>query len=174
MQGVWMPTRLIIVFLLFFSAPASSVEVGDIPPDYLGKSDSGQEIRLSESAGRIRIVTFWASWCAPCLKELPVLNAIQKKGGADRIQVIAVNLKESPKRYRKAMKALQDYEIEFVHDRRGTAARKYDVEGIPHMLIIDVDGRIAYQHIGYKVEAIPVIVGEINQLLIDSNLAVQQ
>ena len=169
-----MPVRLLAVFLVFFAGPAGSVEIGEIPPDYLGKSDSGHEIRLSESSGRIRIVTFWASWCAPCLKELPVLNAIQKKGGAERVQVIAINLKESRKRYRRAMKALKDYEIEFVHDRRGNAARKYGVEGIPHMLIIDIDGRIAHQHIGYKEEAIPVIVGEINQLLIDNNLAVEQ
>lgn len=160
--------------LVALAVPAHSVEVGEVPPDFLGKSNNGQELRLSESVGRIRIVTFWASWCSPCLKELPVLNAIQEKGGTDRIQVIAVNLKESRKQYRKVLRALRDYSIEFVHDPRGSVAKKYGVEGIPHMVIIDVDGRIAHQHIGYNEKNLLVIVDEINQLLIDNNLAAAQ
>tara|TARA_R110000782_G_scaffold205433_7_gene293736 strand:- start:1499 stop:2014 length:516 start_codon:yes stop_codon:yes gene_type:complete len=168
-----MPLRIIIAGLFMLASPAESVEIGDLPPDYLGQSSKNREIRLSEGSGRIRIVTFWASWCGPCLKELPVLNAIQKQGGSDRIQVVAINLKEPRKHYRKVLRKMKDYEIDFVHDERGSVARKYDVEGIPHMLIINVDGRVAYQHIGYTEAAIPTIVEEINQLLIDNNLVSQ-
>jgi len=152
------------------ASPAGSAEVGDIPPGDLGRADSGKVILLSESVGRIRIVSFWATWCPPCLKELPVLNAIQKKAGSTRVQVIAVNLKESPKQFRKALRAFRDYEIQFVHDRRGSVARKFGVEGIPHMLIIDVDGHIAYKHVGYNEGALNGIVAEINALLIRNNL----
>lgn len=165
-----LPASILAACLVAFALPAHSVEVGEIPPDFLGKSNGGNEIRLSEGAGRIRIVTFWASWCSPCLKELPVLNAIQEKGGADRVQVIAVNLKESRKQYRKVLRALRDYSIEFVHDQRGSVAKKYGVKGIPHLVIIDVNGRIAHQHIGYNEKNIPVIVDEINQLLLDNNM----
>lgn len=158
------------VAFVVFASPANSVEVGDIPPGDLGKDNDGKAILLSESVGRIRIVSFWATWCPPCMKELPVLNAIQKKAGATRVQVIAVNLKESPKQFRKALRAFQDYDIQFVHDRRGSVARKYGVKGIPHMLIIDVDGHIAYQHIGYNESALNGIVAEINALFIRNNM----
>lgn len=161
---------VLIVCLVSLAGPAGSVEIGDIAPDYLGKSDSGKEIHLSESVGRIRIVSFWATWCSPCLKELPVLNAIQKNGGSERVQVIAVNLKESPKQFRKALRAFKDFEIEFVHDRRGAIAKRYDIEGIPHMLIIDIDGRTAYRHVGYNESALAGIVAEINTLLLKNDM----
>lgn len=152
------------------AGPALAVEVGDVPPDYLGKSSSKTKIHLSESAGKIRIVTFWATWCAPCLKELPVLNAVQKKGGASRIQVFAVNINNRQIDFRRALRKLKDYEIEFVYDYKNSVADKYGVEGIPHMFIIDVDGRVAFRHVGYNEDAIPTIVEEINSLLVKNKL----
>lgn len=160
---------LAISFLLTATA-AQSVEIGEAPPDYLGKSERKTKIFLSESNGKIRVVTFWATWCGPCLKELPVLNAIQKKGGADRIRTIAININDRKNDFRRAVRVLEDYEIEFVFDYRRSISKKYDVEGIPHMLIIDVDGLVAYQHIGYNEDAIPRIVEEINSLLIKNNM----
>lgn len=165
---------LLLIWLASLSSATASVEVGDIPPDYLGKSVGGKEILLSESAGRIRIISFWATWCAPCLKELPVLNAIQTTGGAERIKVIAINLEEPRKQFRNAMRAYKDFEIEFVHDRRGTVAKKFDVKGIPRMLIIDVDGRVAYQHEGYTESALEGIVAEINALLVQNEMVEEQ
>lgn len=154
----------------FIANPALAVGVGDVPPDYLGKSADKAKIYLSESNGKIRIITFWATWCPPCLKELPVLNAVQKKGGADRIQVIAVNINDRQIDFRRALRKLKDYEIDFVFDNKKSVADKYDVEGIPHMLIVDVDGRVAFQHVGYNESALTGIVEEINSLLIKNKL----
>jgi thiol-disulfide isomerase/thioredoxin len=161
---------LTIVCLILLAGRAASVEIGDIPPDYLGKSNNGNEVHVSDSVGRITIVSFWATWCPPCLKELPVLNAIQNNGGLERIQVIAVNLKESKKQFRKALRAFAEFNIAFVHDQRGSVARKYGVQGIPHILIIDVDGRVAYQHFGYDETALEGIVSEINKLLVKNEM----
>lgn len=160
----------LLACLLVGAGSALAVEVGDVPPDYLGKSANKTKIYLSESNGKIRIVTFWATWCAPCLKELPVLNAVQKKGGASRIQVIAVNINDRKNDFRRALRKLEDYEIDFVFDYKKSAADKYGVEGIPHMLIIDVDGRVAFRHVGYNEDAIPIIVEEINSLLLKNDL----
>lgn len=161
---------LLIACLVLAAGPVQAVDVGDVPPDYLGKAVDKTRIYLSESNGKIRIVTFWATWCAPCLKELPVLNAVQKMGGADRIQVIAVNINDRKNDFRRALRKLKDFEIDFVFDYKKSVADKYDVEGIPHMLIIDVDGRVAFQHVGYNEDAIPAIVDEINSLLIKNGL----
>ena len=160
----------LLACLLAGASSALAVEVGDVPPDYLGKSADKTKIYLSESHGKIRIITFWATWCAPCLKELPVLNALQKKGGANRIQVIAVNINDRKIDFRRALRKLEDYEIDFVFDYKKAVPDKYDVEGIPRMLIIDVDGRVAFQHVGYNESALTGIVEEINSLLIKNNL----
>jgi len=148
----------------------TGTSVGQVPPDFLGKSSEGDEVRVADSDGQILIVTFWATWCAPCLKELPVLNAIQKSAGAGRVHVVAINMKEKRRRFRKALKAYADFEITFVHDERGTVARRFNVEGIPNMFILDVDGRIAFRHVGYSDSALKGIVDEINSLLVKNQL----
>ena len=157
---------VLAIALVAAGSPVHAVEVGDVPPDYLGKTNKGGEARLSESTGSIRIVTFWATWCPPCMKELPVLNAIQKHGGSERIKVIAINLRESKKQFRKALRAFKDYELDFVHDQRGTVSKRYSVKGIPHMLIIDTDGHVAFQHFGYTEDDLEEIVADINSLLL--------
>ncbi len=162
---------LLVLLQMPWPAAAATIETGAIPPDYLGRSTDGEAVYLSKLDGRIRIVSFWATWCGPCRKELPVLNAIQKQAGADRVQVIAINLEEPRKQFRRAMKAYKEFEITFVHDKQGIVARQYGVKGIPFMVIIDVDGRIAYQHTGYSEGALGGIVEEINSLLLKNNLA---
>ncbi len=62
---------------MILARPAAAVDIGSVPPDYLGKTDNGNEVHVSDGVGRIMIVSFWATWCSPCMKELPVLNAIQ-------------------------------------------------------------------------------------------------
>lgn len=161
-----------VLFAIGASTVVHSAEIGAIPPDVLGKDEDGQEIRLSESKGRIRVVSFWASWCPPCLRELPMLNAVQEHAGVERIQVFAINLKESNRQYSRARRHFKDFEITFLRDRRGRVAEQYEVVGIPHMLIIDVDGRVVHKHSGYRVEDLPGIVDELNALLIKNNLGV--
>ncbi len=150
---------------------ASNVNVGEPPPDNIGASTDGERIRVSDDTGKLQIVSFWATWCAPCRKELPVLNAIQKQVGADRMRVIAVNLEEPRAQFRRAMRAYKDFEITFVHDKKGITARRYGVKGIPFLVIIDVDGTVAYTHTGYGEATLPKIVDEINELLIRNQLA---
>ena len=146
------------------------VDVGQRPPDYLGRSTEGDKQYVADSSGRVLIVTFWATWCPPCLKELPVLNAIQKHAGANRVRVVAVNLKEPRKQFRRAMRAFKEYEITFVHDQHGGIAKDYSVESVPNLFIIDVDGRIAFRHVGYSDAALNGIVDDINSLLIKNQL----
>lgn len=68
---------------------------GEKPYDRVGRDDEGKVVRVSDFKGRVVIVTFWATWCGPCMKELPVLSGIQKRAGTEQLQVIAVNYKES-------------------------------------------------------------------------------
>ena len=89
------------VFVLFLllalianSAPRQALTVGDYPPEDLGRDASGNRIHLSDYRGKIVIVSFWASWCGPCRKEIPVLAQIQKLGTRGKIAVFAVNWQE--------------------------------------------------------------------------------
>lgn len=160
--------RFCICFsLLLAMCPAlvlSEPVVGDMPPDVeLGVTSAGKAVKPGDYLGRVVVVTFWASWCGPCRKELPILESVQEQGKG-QIQVIAVNI-EDPSVFRKAARVLKDQQMQLTNDRHGVGQRAYRVKAIPHMMLIGRDGRILDVREGYAEAAIPGIVDEINQAL---------
>jgi len=147
------------------AAESAMPPVGSVPPDKLGRNLDNEPVLLSDSAGKIRVITFWANWCAPCLKELPILNALQKQAGADRLQVIAINLKQKKRMIRAIRDQLDDNGVQWIRDLRGRTAKRYGVGGIPHLLIIDGDNTIVHRHVGYSESTLPQIVDELNAML---------
>ena len=111
------------------------------------------------------VVTFWATWCPPCLKELPVLERLQRRLGPDLIRVIAVNHRESKKKFRLIKKAFNDSPITLTYDKGNRISKKYGIKAIPHLVIIGKDGKISYQVRGYGEDSIDMLVEEINQHL---------
>jgi thiol-disulfide isomerase/thioredoxin len=175
MKSVKLNSRklLLLVLLILFvpiSNATSKLKVGDIPPNYLGKDNEGVEINLEDNKGKIVIISFWASWCAPCLKELPILENIQAKLGTDKVKVVAVNYKESRKQYRHIMKVLSSLELTLTHDKRGVLGSKFGVEGIPHLFIVGKNGGLIYQSIGYGDYSIKNIIEVLNTELLNTEL----
>lgn len=156
---------VLLVFVLFLPCvnAATKLNVGDIPPNYIGKDVDGEKVNLEDNKGKVVIVSFWASWCAPCLKELPLLDNIQSKLGKDKVKVIAVNFKENNKQYRNIKKKLSYLQLTLTHDKRGSIGKKFGVEGIPHLFIIGKDGKLVYQSIGYGDGTLDKIVDALNE-----------
>ncbi|HTU67681.1 MAG TPA: TlpA disulfide reductase family protein [Steroidobacteraceae bacterium] len=142
-----------------------SLDVGSVPFDELGKDVDGNKVTISEHRGKVVIVSFWASWCAPCRKELPILAAIAKKVGPGHCKVIAINYHDEPKPFRAVADALKPLSITILRDSSGKAARKFEVKGIPRMIIIDRDGKVAADHTGYGEGSVDEIVDELNRVL---------
>ena len=90
--------------------------MGSIPEDELGKDLKGNKIRVSDYHGKVVIVSFWASWCGPCKKELPVLAGVVKRVGPDHLQVIAINYRDEYEPFKYVVKVLKDYPITFLRD----------------------------------------------------------
>ena len=157
---------LISVSLLMFSYQVVAYDYvykkGDIPHPYLGTDRDGNEVNLSEFKGKLVVVTFWASWCGYCLKELPILENIQNHLGKDQMRVIAVNSKESRQTYRKLKKVLKSLNLTITHDLSGEISDIYGVRGIPHLLIINREGQVVLQKRGYGESSIDDFVRVIN------------
>lgn len=153
-------------------AAQAQVVVGEAPPDALGKNRDGTEVRVSDHRGKVLVISFWASWCTYCLKELPALEAIQNAAGTAQLQVVAVNFKEDPALFRRMLHKLKDLQMTFTHDRTGKLGDAYGLRGLPFLVIVGRDGRVAHTHAGYGEKTLDRIIDEINDLLAEPAPAV--
>ncbi|MET0328747.1 MAG: TlpA disulfide reductase family protein [Luteimonas sp.] len=159
---------------LLLSAPGAALAndatppaVGSRPPPLLGKDRAGNEVDLDALRGKVVIVTFWASWCPPCRKELPVLGHFQRIVGKEALEVVAINHKEQRREFVDLIRRNRDIDLTWVHDAGGDIGAQYGVRSLPHMFMIDRDGRIAFTHRGYSEAALPGIIEEVLSLLPD-------
>ena len=147
----------------------AGIKVGDAPPDSLGKDRDGNELSLAAQHGKVVVVTFWASWCTYCLKELPVLENVQRRLGKSRVEVVAINVDDETGKYVAMRRRLKDFELDVTVDEKVDGkhplGHEYGVKGLPHMVLIDKEGRIAFVHEGYSEKALPEFVEQINGLL---------
>jgi len=139
---------------------------GDVPPAALGLTRAGDEIQTTQFAGRVMVVTFWASWCGPCRTELGMLERLQQVA-KERVKVVAVNIEERDK-FRSVSRALSSFNITLTNDPHKGCASAYGVSGIPHMVIIGKDGKVISVHRGYNEEALDGLLAEINAALAKS------
>lgn len=146
---------------------AAAPAVGSLPPQLLGADRAGNAVDLAALRGKVVIVTFWASWCPPCLKELPVLGQFQRLVGRDALEVIAINYKEPRRTFSDLVRLNRDVDLAWVHDVRGSVGERYGVQSLPHMFMLDRDGRVAHVHRGYSEQALPGIIDEVLGLLPD-------
>jgi len=142
------------------AAAATPSQAGDVAPVYVGETVKGERVELGKYAGQAVVISFWATWCPYCLKELPILHGIQK-AAKGKVHVIAINT-EDRKTFHKVAGILRELEIEMTYDPDETAREAYGVNGIPHLVVIGRDGRIVNVFRGYGESSLNSIVEAIN------------
>ncbi len=165
MGSTWMAPALLALALCAGAAQAAGVAPGLIAPDALGTDRDGVVHSVSQHRGKVVLLSFWASWCGQCLSELPIIENIQRKIGKEHVEVVALNIDKDHAKYIAMRRKLKGYTLALTRDDDRHAADAYGVSGVPHMILIDKEGRVGYRHIGYSEKQLPAIVGELNQLL---------
>lgn len=168
--AAWLVAALVAVWGPAWAAGTDAtppLRGGDIPPDDLGHDAQGDPVRVSGLRGKVVVVSFWASWCGYCRKELPVLERVQQLAGKEQMAVVGVNTGDTPDAYRRLSRQLRKagLQMALTYDRDDRIGQAYGVHGIPHLVIIDRDGQVAYQHVGYGEEMLTGIVDELNEVL---------
>jgi thiol-disulfide isomerase/thioredoxin len=157
-------TALTVALLLATGAEAAHVPgVGDTAPSFIGYGLDGKKVLLESYAGKVIVVSFWASWCPPCRMELPVLARIQI-AGKGHIQVVAINVEDRDV-FRNAAKILKDFPIKLTNDESEKAFSAFGVKGLPHLLVIGKDLRIISVREGYGPSELDDVAAELNAAL---------
>ena len=131
----WTATLLAAQFAWLAWAPASAADTFD-PGQY---------------AGKVVVLDFWASWCEPCRRSFPWLNAMHDRYGPEGLVIVGVNLDMERA---DAQRFLAEYPADFaiVYDENQALAREYEVVAMPSSYVIGRDGQLAARHMGFKVK----------------------
>ncbi len=115
--------------------------------DFEGEMASGKKASLADFSGKFLILNFWATWCSPCLKEMPDLDQVYQSLGPDNLIVLAVSMGESRERVRKFLKK-RNYSFPVMTDPEMEITRLYGVRNIPITYLVDPSGVIIGRALG--------------------------
>jgi cytochrome c-type biogenesis protein len=136
------------------TAPAPAAKSGEsleAAPDVELKTLDGNSYRLADSRGRVVLLNFWATWCAPCRNEIPTLNAMNRELGARGFSVLGVTTDDSPDLVRGFQQDVpQEYTV--LVGETGVAT-KFAVGVLPTTFILDREGRVRHRVIGERTRA---------------------
>jgi thiol-disulfide isomerase/thioredoxin len=132
-------------------APAADAELKPWPPKQatpalrLSGLD-GKAWDLAQLRGKVVVVNFWASWCAPCVEELPVLNALARQDPA-RVAVVGVNYKE-PLDSIERFAGARPFAYPVLRDRSGDMFKAWTAGVMPTTILVDRQGRARWRSVG--------------------------
>ena len=143
---------------------ALKVQPGRPAPDFALQDLDGRPVSLIQFKGRVVLLDFWASWCGPCIADLPRLKEIKERMAAQPVVFVNLSLDRKESDWRKAV---AEHGIQGVHVLAGwgaEVARAYNVSGIPSYFLVDPEGMIVERLTG-RVGDVEVVVAKIEKTL---------
>ena len=153
---------LIFCFSIFSSiaqtnedVPLNNIAINEIPKPILPilfEDFSGNEINLKDYHGKLVIINFWATWCAPCKKEMPSLDMLYQSNSFKNLKVLAVNMEQpNTSKTKKFFTDLNIKKLEIFFDRNLNFVKEFKLRGVPTTVLINKKG-----------EEFARIIGEVN------------
>jgi thiol-disulfide isomerase/thioredoxin len=140
--------------------------VGTIAPDFKVRNlVTGDDVTLSSQRGKVVILTFWASWCAPCKREIPILEGAQRAVGKDKLVVFAVSYRDTEAALAAIKKPASNWQINIMTDPNTRVASLYSVSKIPHLFMISREGKVVANHLGYGDRSLDELLADIHHAL---------
>jgi cytochrome c biogenesis protein CcmG, thiol:disulfide interchange protein DsbE len=149
---------------IFDSMRDKIVGIGDRAPNFNIVTDNGRRISRSDFGGRLLVLNFWATWCPPCIEEMPSLDEFQRRLAASGVVVVGVSVDTDERAYREF---LQKAKVSFLTARDPAAeiSSEYGTFRFPETYIIDSRGRVVQKHIGPEVWTNENLIRGIQSLL---------
>ena len=126
--------------LVGYSLRDTSAREGAAAPEFAITSDSGEHLTTTAFGGKVLVLNFWATWCQPCIQEIPSLNQFQRRFAKDGVKVVAISIDKNPQKYKNF---LEHFRVTFdtARDPSADVSSRYGMFQIPESYIIK-DGRV--------------------------------
>jgi len=140
----------VVIFGLVTSSPqVRSTSPGGPLPEFKVQDLSGKSVTSTELRGKVVVLDFWASWCAPCRLELPILQEISEEFTRSDVVFLAINLDLETSEDVRRFLVEESIQLPAYMDIDGAAAESFAVESLPTLIIGDKQGRTRSRHDGF-------------------------
>ncbi|MBB3187080.1 TlpA family protein disulfide reductase [Microbacter margulisiae] len=116
---------------------------GGEAPDFMAKDITGKTIALSKLHGKYVLLDFWASWCVPCMHEMPEIKSIREKYSPEKLALISISLDDNYNEFKAAIAKIKPTWTEIYITNRDLINR-YAIGPIPQLYLIDRNGYVIY------------------------------
>jgi len=127
---------LAIAFLLVIHGPAGAIAEGAPAPALDGQLFDGSRFSLADHAGKVVVLNFWATWCAPCREEMPALDAYYRRHRSEGLEVIAISM-DNPRDEAKARELMRAFSFPAAFGREANISSYGRISSLPLTFIID-------------------------------------
>jgi peroxiredoxin len=140
------------------------INAGDTAPEFRVVTESGKTLTRSDFGGKLLVLNFWASWCAPCVDEAPSLDAFSRTFAPQGVVVLGISIDRNEKMYRRFLK---DYNIGFetTRDPEWEINTRYGTFQFPETYIIDASGKVREKIISTQNWMDPAFLARVRTML---------
>lgn len=163
-------SRLLVVIALAFLVAALScrknpgVRAGDLAPEFTLPDLEGEMRSLADLRGRVVVLNYWATWCPPCVDEMPSLQKLHEALADKGLSVVAVSVDE---RFEDIERFARQFGLTFtiLHDDGMKVSRSYQTFKYPETYVIGRDGRVKSKVVGERDWIAPSVIRDLVNLL---------
>lgn len=153
-----------LLVALALASTAHAVDTGERAPALALSDLEGQTVRLEALRGKVVLVDFWATWCAPCLEELPFLQRLHERHREAGLVVLAVSVDDDASNVRRFVQR-QGLTMPVLHDRGKEVVGRWAPPNMPTSYVVDRRGVVRHVNRGFRSDDAEAIARQVEALL---------
>jgi peroxiredoxin len=142
-------TMLGMAASLLLAMTVNAGELSGPAPNFSLMSRSGEQVSLEDLKGQVVMINFWATWCGPCRREMPHLEALHQRYSNLGFTLLGINVEDDTRGVEKFLRETP-VSFEVLYDPTNKVSALYDVIAMPSTVMVDREGNLRFMHHGYQ------------------------